>query len=224
MQKTTEHKPPRKPRDVLLDTYYMLIPLISINMYWFLLTLPLVTAPAALMALFATANQMTKGDSVGWGEFWEAFRSYFWTGWRWVLLDGLILGILSLNVWFYRTNFNAEWAYLVDGLMVGFTILWVIVQCFVPAVLTMQEKKSIRMALRNSAGLIAYRPLVMAPAALGTLALCAVSTFYLPPVWIFITGSLSAYFISLATRKTLERLLEKQKLENPPENPTPPAG
>ena len=224
MQKTMENKPPRKPREVFIDTYYLLIPLISINMYWFLLTLPLVTAPAALMALFASTNQMVKGDSVGWGEFWEAFRSYFWTGWRWILIDGLVLGVLFLNVWFYHTQVNTNWAFLVEGLMIGFTVIWTIVQCYVPAVLTLQEKKSIRIALRNTAGLIAFRPLVMAPTAVAILVLCAVCALYLPPVWIFITGSLAAYFLSKATKYTVQRLLEKQKQENPPENLTPPAG
>jgi hypothetical protein len=222
--KQEEHKPPRKPRDMMVDAYYQLIPLISINLYWFLLTLPVVTAPASLMALFATTNQMAKGDSVGWDDFWSAFRSYFWVGWLWVLMDGVVLGILAMNVWFYRTYFTAEWAYLVEGLMIGISVLWVIVQFYVPAVLTMQEKKSIRMALRNTAGLIAYRPFVMGPTAVGILIFYAVCTIYVFPVWVFITGSLGAYFLSLATYKTVQRLIAQQKQENPPQNPNPPSG
>jgi len=219
-----EHKPPRKPRDMMIDAYYQLIPLISINLYWFLLTLPVVTAPASLMALFATTNQMAKGDAVGWEDFWGAFRKFFWTGWLWILVDGLVLGVLIMNVWFYRYYITTDWAFLVGGLMIGLTILWVIVQCYVPAVLTMQEKKSIRAALRNTAGLIAYRPIVMGLTAVGTLIFYAACSIYLFPVWIFITGSLGAYFLSKTTLKTVQRLLEHQKKETPPEDPTPPAG
>jgi uncharacterized membrane protein YesL len=219
-----EHKPPRKPRDVLVDAYYQLIPLISINIYWLLLTLPVVTAPGSLMALFDTTNQMAKGDSVGWEDFWGAFRKYFWIGWLWILVDGLVLGILALNIWFYRYYFTTDWALLVDGLMIGLTVVWVIVQCYVPAVLTMQEKKSIRVALRNSAGLISYRPFVMVFTAIGALVFCAACTIYIFPVWVFITASLAAYFISKATLKTVARLVEKQKKETHLQGPTPPTG
>jgi hypothetical protein len=44
------------------------------------------------------------------------------------------------------------------------------------------------------------------------------------PLWIFVTASLGAYFLSLATSKTVQRLVAKQNKEKPPADPTPPAG
>jgi uncharacterized membrane protein YesL len=219
-----EHKPPRKPREVFLDLYYMSIPIISLNLYWLLLTLPVVTAPAAVMALFYCTNQMVKGDSAGWPEFWEGFRKYFWISLGWFLLDAAAIGILAMNIWFYQAQFTATWATIVDGLMIGILVVWLVVQFYVPAVLLMQEKVSIRQALRNAAGLVAFRPLVMAGTAVGLSIFYYLSTILFAPLWIFFTAGIGAYLISQATMKTVQRLLKQQTKGNPPVEPPPPSG
>ena len=49
-------------------------------------------------------------------------------------------------------------------------------------------------------------------------------TALLWPLWVILTASMGAYFLSMATSRTVQRLVKQQKKETPPAGPTPPAG
>jgi len=219
-QQTEEHKPPRKPRDVFFDIYYQTIPIITTNLYWLLFTIPVVTAPAAVLALFHCMDMAVRGDSTGWSDFIEAFRKYFWTAWLWFLIDLAVIAILGVNIWFYQ-SIGAVWSAMVQGLMIGIAILWLCIQFYVPAVIVMQEKKSLRNSVLNAAALVAYRPVVMGGTALILALLFYLSTFIFIPLWIFFTAGVGAYFTSRVTLRTVQRLQKKQAKEKE-QNQTPP--
>jgi uncharacterized membrane protein YesL len=217
---TEEHKPPRKARDVFFDIYYQTIPIISINLYWVLFTIPVVTAPAAVFALFHCSDMAVRGDSTGWSDFIEGFRKYFWTSWLWFLIDAAVTAILGVNIWFYQ-SLGAIWSSMVEGLMIGILILWLFIQFYVPAVIVMQEKKSLRQSLLNAAALVAFRPVVMGGTALILVGLFYLSTFIFIPLWVFFTAGLGAYFTSRVTLRTVQRM-QKQQNKAKEQNQTPP--
>ena len=153
--KVEEHKPPRKPRDTFFDLYYQSIPIITNNLYWLLFSIPIVTAPAAVLALYHCSDMAVRGDSTGWSDFVEGFRKYFWIGWLWLLIDLVVFAILGVNIWFYQ-SIGAVWSAMVEGLMIGLSILWLFIQFYVPPVIVMQEKINLRQSILNAAALVSF--------------------------------------------------------------------
>ena len=94
---------PQTLRDVLVDTYYDLIPLIVTNLLWFVLTLPVVTAFPAAAGLSYSANQVAKGKSVNWHTFFEGFREYLGYSYKWGFLTLVVYILLAIAVWFYNS-------------------------------------------------------------------------------------------------------------------------
>lgn len=193
-----------------MDWYYATIPIISLNFFWLLLTLPIVTAPAAAFALYHCTSLMVKDETAGWNEFWEGFRKFFWTALAWYLLDAVILIIIGVNIWFYNQN-TATWANLVSGLMLGVLFIWLAVQFYVPPVLVIQENRNFITALRNSAGLVATRPLVMVGTFIGLAALYFFSIVVFIPLLLVISAGLGAYLTSKVMQRTVQKALELQK-------------
>jgi uncharacterized membrane protein YesL len=96
-------------RERSIDLYYDLIALITVNVMWFALTLPIVTAIPALGALFYATNRLAHGYGADWRTFRDGFRAHFWLSWRWGLVSLVIFGILGGNLWFYARA-DAGWA------------------------------------------------------------------------------------------------------------------
>jgi len=219
--KREENKPPRKLRDVLLDFYYQLIPIITINFYWLLFTIPVVTAPAAVLALFHCSDLVVRGDSPGWSDFIEGFRKYFWTSWLWLLIDLAVMAILGANVWFYA-SIGAVWSSMVEGLTIGILVIWLVIQFYVPAVIVIQEKKNLRQSVLNAAILVSSRLFVMG----GTVLLIGVLyclSIILPPLWVCFTAGVGAYVTSRVVMGALLRIQKRQDKakEQKEQNQTP---
>ncbi|MBN2501136.1 MAG: YesL family protein [Anaerolineales bacterium] len=204
---------PRTLRDVLWDTYYDLIPLITANLLWVLLTLPVVTAFPAIAGLAYSANQIAKGKSVDWRTFFEGFKEHLGYSFKWGLLTLLGYAVLFISLSFYNA-IEASWAVLLAGMMIGFIIIWTIIQLYTLPLVFEQVDKSIKMALRNSLVLFLKRPLPTFGLMLGIFAIVAV-TIILPPVVFVISPALIYYFINKNMLKSLH--LFKQQAEAAPD-------
>lgn len=194
-------------RDVLVDAYYDAVPLVTTNILWFVLTLPLVTAPPAAAGLYYVTNRLAHRRSAGWRTFFEGFRSAFWLGWRWALTNLLALVVLGGSYWFYG-RIEAEWAGWVQGLLLGLAVLWGLLQIYTFPLLLEQEDRRMLMALRNSFVLFLKYPLTSLGLALLIVLLIVVSTLFLQPSWLLVTASLGAY---LANRGTILLIAQSQK-------------
>jgi hypothetical protein len=193
-------------RDALIDAYYDAVPLVTTNVLWFVLTLPLVTAPPAAAGLYYVTNRLAHRRTASWRTFFEGFRLHFWLGWRWALTNFLTLVVLSGNFWFYG-RMGAGWSTWVQGFLLGLAILWGLLQVYTFPLLLEQEDCRILTALRNSAVLFIKYPVISLELALSVMLLLVVSTLFLQPSWLLATASLCAY---LANRGTIILIAESQ--------------
>jgi uncharacterized membrane protein YesL len=204
-----ETRPPSHSlKEIFLDAYYDSIPLITLNLAWLLLSLPLVTAFPAAAGLYYATNQLAHQKSAGWETFIDGFRRYFWIGWRWGLLNLGALALLGVNIAFYA-GLDAAWAPLLQGVFVSLSILWLLLQLYTFPLLLEQETPRLRTALYNSLVILARSPLPSLGLAALLIAICLLSTllFFL---WFVLTVSLSAYLCNRATLRAIQKIKSRQ--------------
>jgi len=198
-------------RETLINLYYDLVPLVSLNIIWFLLTLPIVTAFPAAAGLYYATNQLAHQKGAGWKTFFDGFRIHFWLSWRWGLLNVIIILVAVSNIKFYG-QLEAEWSVWLRGVIIGLSILWGIIQLYTFPFLLEQEKQRLSTALRNSMVLLATRPAPVLSVAFLSLMLAVLSTVIVLPAWFFFTASLSVY---LANKVVIDSVKKLQKDEPP---------
>jgi len=198
-------------RETLINLYYDLVPLVSLNIIWFLLTLPIVTAFPAAAGLYYATNQLAHQKGAGWKTFFDGFRIHFWLSWRWGLLNVIIILVAVSNIKFYG-QLEAEWSVWLRGVIIGLSILWGIIQLYTFPFLLEQEKQRLSTALRNSMVLLATRPAPVLSVAFLSLMLAVLSTVIALPAWFFFTASLSVY---LANKVVIDSVKKLQKDEPP---------
>lgn len=189
-------------KEAFIEAYDNFYSLMMINVLWFLVTLLLITAPAAAAGLYYSTNQLVHHGSVSWKTFMEGFRKHFWLGCRWALVNLFVLATLVANFIFYA-GFEGDWTALVQGVVVWLAILWLLLQLYTFPLLLEQVDRRMLVAVRNSAVLYIKSPGL----SLGLIALfiliAALSSVLLIP-WIIISVSL----ITFLTQKVMIAVLE----------------
>lgn len=198
-------KSQKSARRVFVDAYMDAIPLIQINLIWALLTLPVVTAAPAAAGLFYATNRLAHDNVAGWRTVLRGFRRHFWLSWRWAGSNVLIIALLVSSILFYSRQ-EAGWA--VWALIITQTMLltWLALQLYTFPLLLEQEEPRLRTAWRNSAIVYFRRPLSSVGLALAMILIAFVSTLWLQPAWLFISGSLCAYLANRGTVLSIEAL------------------
>lgn len=191
-------------RDKLLDAYMGLIPLITLNLVWFVVSLPLVTLIPATGALLYATNALAHGKGANIQMFFEGFRRYFWKSWQWGLLNLLIGAVLGSNLLFYSTA-GSDIAQIARIVVIVVTVLWIAVQMQVFSVLLEQEQPKFTLALRNGLVLFLKNPFYSFGAAILIIAIVLFSTLVLQPSWIFISASACAYIANLLTVNSISK-------------------
>ncbi len=195
-------------RDRLVNAYLDLIPLITLNVLWFVCSIPLVTLIPATGALFYGTNRLAHGKPAGWREFFEGFRICFRRSWGWGIVNLVVAVGLFANYFFYQAN----WLHV---LVFAVAIVWLTIQVYNYPLLLEQEQPHLRLALRNSLVLIAKRPLFTLGAAFVIGLLMVGTTIILLPAWMMITASVCAFVANLATLDSIAKVGGKPK---PPED------
>lgn len=194
-------------RDSLYDAYINSISLITINIVWFMLMLPVITVFPALAGLYYATNHMAHDRTADWHTFFEGFRQNLWLSYRWGLMNLVAFVLLGSSVVFYA-ELQEPWAVLVRPVVMMFLIIWTLLQIYTFPLLLEQEDQRLITALRNSGVIWLKRPLF----SLGTavlLVLIAVISTILGPAWIFITGSLCAYLANRAVVGSIAQITGK---------------
>lgn len=189
-------------RDRLADSYLSLIPLISLNIIWFVCTVPLLTAIPATAALFYATNRLAHGGNADWRTFFEGFRVCFRRSWAWGLMNLLIGGGL-VGYFFYFSQLQDNVGFWARAAVCVAAFLWLMIQLYTFPLLLEQEQPRLLQALRNSLVALLRRPLHSVGYALLVVVVVVGTTFLLTPAWVFITASLCAY---LANRATLNAI------------------
>ncbi|RLC89490.1 MAG: hypothetical protein DRI77_15660 [Chloroflexi bacterium] len=141
-------------RAALRDTWDDLFTTAVCNLLWLFFNLVLVTGPPATVALFYYANRLAHGEPTGVGDFLRAVRRYFGVGWRWGLVNGVLLFLLVGDVILTGQLSQSAGARLAQGFFLAGLLAWLLLQLYTLPFLFEQETPSVRLALRNGAAML----------------------------------------------------------------------
>ncbi len=176
--------------------------LVFYNLLWFFCSLPLMTLPPATAALYVMMREMSHSRSVEWRDFFQAFRRYFFIGWRWGALNLVAAFIVVMNLWFY--GYIAQpLGTLLRALWIGLALIWAIVQMYCFPVLLEQEAPRVWLALHNAFALSARHPLFTLTCASAT-ALLALVSIATPFLWMIFTVAFLAFLYNRGVRYLLQ--------------------
>lgn len=174
------------------------------NLAFLLLSLPIVTAPAAYSALVRMAYEtQTEPTTADLGLFWETFRENLWRALPWGMVNVLFVGVTFSNFLAYNhvpgfTVFCLRLAWLAS------TLAWCGIVLYTWALYYEMENPSVWGATRNALVMTLKNPLFTFAVVIGVMLLSAVSTV-LPMLWILLTWSAVA---AIGTAAVLNRLAE----------------
>ena len=197
----------QKLRDKVADTYLSLIPMISLNIIWFVCCVPIVTAIPSTAALFYATNKLAHGGNADWRTFFEGFRLCFRRSWAWGLLNVLVTAGLVSNFLFFSQQLPSGMRVWAGAVVIVVAFLWLSVQLYTFPLLLEQEQPRLPLALRNSLIALLKRPFRTFASTLVVLAIAAISTLILAPLWVFISASLCAYLANSATLSAIAGIM-----------------
>ncbi len=196
-------------KDAMIDVWDALIPLAGLNLIWFLLTILIVTAFPAAGGLYYATNRIAHGESANISTFFEGFKQYFWTSWKWGLLNLLVYFLLFTNFWFYG-QFEG-WGFLIlQSLFFSLTLIYSCLMIYIFPLLLEQEDPSLKTALRNSVAAFA-RFMGQSFGLLVFIIILAVVSILLPPLWFVITVSIMAYLTNWQTIRVIQTLMSEDR-------------
>jgi len=180
-------------RAALRDTWNDLLTTAVVNLLWLVLTLLVVTAPPAALALFYVGNRIAHGEPTDTGDFLQAVRRFWGVGWRWGLVNGALIFILIADAILTGRLGQSSGARLAQGLYLAGLGIWLLLQLYVLPFLCEQESPGLRLALRNGAVMMGAN--IRFSVALGILLLIALlvgTAFFL------VTVAAGGVFLALA--------------------------
>jgi uncharacterized membrane protein YesL len=173
------------------------------SLVWLFLTLLVVPAPPATVALFAIAGQIGSREPLI--EFLDYLRliwRYFGLGWRWAAINLPVIGLLLVDIRTIPRFLPASAAAPVQIVLIAVLALWCLLNWFALAFLFQQVQPSLRQAFRNSAILVLQHPALAL-----ILALITATGLWLSLGLVIVNLLFGPMFASLvATHAVLDRL------------------
>lgn len=170
------------------------------NFWWFLLSIPVITAPAAWAGLMHLGYEAHHNPGVNLDAFWEGFRANFRRGLILALLNVVVVGVNLVNLW----GAQEQTGLLVDllrGLWLLTLALWFTLQLYLWPVFYAMEHPTLWGAMRNAGLMIALNPLFTLSLWMGIALIVTISTIFFVP-WVLLTGgALSAIANSAVTNR-----------------------
>jgi uncharacterized membrane protein YesL len=124
------------------------ISILLLNMVWFLLLIPIISAPAATVMFWSMTRKIVEDDVWDWKDALKIFREHFFRAWL-QFLPYLLLGfMLVYNFYAYSTHAGMSWSAI--RLFWGVIIfVWILVGLFYWPFWFSQEDKSVSTTLKN---------------------------------------------------------------------------
>lgn len=189
------------------------------NIFWLLLSLPLVTWPAATGALFYLAYRVVQEERAGdphfarVGDFWEGFRRYWRQSTALVVLDLAAAFVLGTALWFYGGGKIEALGWLVGPIAV-IGLAWLAAQLYLFPLLIVAPNESLFTLARTALLTAISYPLYTLTLLLLLLLLTAISIVLAGPVLLLL-------FAMLALTQTMAlRLVRIHRGEIPTVPPT----
>jgi hypothetical protein len=186
----------------LLNAYDAAFSIVLTNIYFVVLSIPIVTLPLAVAGLYYTNFQIANGESVDWKTFFVGIKQCWWSGIRWTL--GNVVVMYSLVFYYLILAVREElWATALLGLDLGILGFWVIIQFLLFPMMLMQEKQAYFLALRNTLVFILHWP-GFSFTFLITIIFLVVVSLFVEPLWILLSFGLIAFLGSYAVYFRIE--------------------
>lgn len=204
---SAEEQKSRTLKERLMDFYYDAIPYFTLNLAWFVMSLPVVTLFPALGGLYYAVMDLNQEGRAEWGTVWEGVKEHWWLSLRWGFLVLVVDIVLAANIWFYL-NLEQDWALFALMATIIIFVLWIAVNQFSFPILLLQDEKKLFLAIRNSYVVVMRQPLAALKVMLLSLLISVVSTL-LPPLWIFIAMALITNIRTRTTLKAVKKIKQK---------------
>lgn len=141
-------------RDTWLDLWTVLV----CNIVWLISVLLIIPGPPVTLALFYYANQTVHEETVNISDFFKAIPRFWWTGWRWGILNLIVLTLLVGDVILTSYQSQTQPSIFFSGIYFTIIAFWLLLQTFTLSFLLEQEKPSVLLALRNGVVMIGKNP------------------------------------------------------------------
>jgi len=171
------------------------------NVLWVLLSLPILTAPAAWAGLIRLSHAAHTGPTADIRDFWDGFRENLKRGAVLAVLNLAVVVVNVTNLLAYREQTGLVAASLRIAWML-ILALWFGVQFYMWPLFYEMREPSVRGAMRNAAVMILLNPGFTMGLWLG-VALILVASTVLVAAWLLLTGGALA---AIATSAVLDRL------------------
>ena len=175
---------------------------ITANLLSVLLSVPLISAPAAFAGLSRLSHTAQTEITASMADFWAGFRQN--------LLRGLVVGIANAAVlgilWYNFNYYGGQSGLLITVLRTGWIvilILWLGAQLFLWPMLDEMEQPSLMGAIRNAFLMVMQNPLFTLTLMVALLLLAVISTIVFIP-WLLVTFSFVACVANAAVLDRLE--------------------
>lgn len=192
------------------------------NILWAILSLPVITLPAATAGLFAYMSERARGrqpDVVS--TFFGAARRHWRKATVLACLDLLVGGLVVLNgLIFARMDFTTDpLAFLARSVTLFVALALLLINLYSWALLVLLETMSLRRLIRSAAALVFAHPFwsigVLTAAALPVL----ISLLLPQGIFVIATASLCAWIICAGTWRVIREHLAPELLASLQEQP-----
>ena len=171
------------------------------NVLWIVLSLPIVTAPAAWAGLIRFSYYAHRQPTVSFDVFWQGFRENLKRGAVIGILNVVIVVVNVANLYAYQYE-TGTWATILRLVWLFALFGWFAIQLYVWSLLNAMEKPNLKGAYRNAAVMILLNPLFT----LGVWFVCAVVIVFsiaFPVAWLLLTGGALAAVANTAVQNRL---------------------
>lgn len=179
------------------------------NLLWFVLSIPLITAPAATSALYYVADLAARHKRVAIADFFAGFKQYLAKGTLLGLLNVAVGVLLAVNILFYA-NLASTWADILLAIWIAATLYWVLLQVYLFPMFVVQIDPRISTTIKNAALLVLAGPLFCLTTAAILLTAAVLSLILLIPL-LFFGISLIAVLSCVALNDRLDALGIRKK-------------
>lgn len=179
------------------------------NLAFVVLSLPLVTMPAAWAALVRLSHLSQTQHQADLHDFWDAFKANLRRGFILAAISAVVLIINITNLYQYRYETGA-FIWLMRSVWMGTLIVWFSLQFYVWTLFYEMREPTLWGALRNAMIMLLQHPFSTLANCIGIVLIALISSI-MPVAWLLLPFS---FFAVLSTTTTLHHL-QTRGYQNP---------
>jgi uncharacterized membrane protein YesL len=173
------------------------------NLAFVVLSLPIITIPAAWSALIHFSYLSQTSSQASLQDFWDAFKANSLRGAGIAVISAIVLLLNLVNLYSYRYE-TGLFVWLLRAVWIATLLLWFSLQMYLWPLFYEMKHPSLKGAFRNAFVMLLRHPFFTIGLWLGILIIAILSSI-LPVAWLLLTLS---FFASLSTKAVLNCLHE----------------